>query len=426
MKKQSLEGLEGKALDLATAFNSAVDKIGELDQKSASFGALQTEMATLKENAKGTELEAKMEQLSRDFTERANAIEAKMVSGAGGKKDEFITPANAFLNLLESKGVKTFADLAKFADDFKQGIEVKADPILTSDYTGTISRTQEVSPVKFAPVRPFAFMPYVRNGNVSNGKSLIMWTPGSYTSNVGYAGESTNTVSENQASAIEKTRQMAKISAKQYMSAETFEDLPQFAQRLQEKMYSESQLFVDEKILNGAGNDATKPREIYGIIGEGSTAFEPTDAASVFKPNISDLVDACATQALIAKYVVNTVWMSPKTANKLRRTKDSDGQYIVNKLITGEDVLGGLKVITNQLIGDDELVVGNASLIQLWTKRTLNIRIGQFGKEDIEADTFTAILFYRAQVLVEDEDKKGIIYVSSIAAALAGIEEVAA
>ena len=124
-----------------------------------------------------------------------------------------------------------------------------------------------------------------------------------------------------------------------------------------------------------------------------------------------------------AKYIVNTVWMHPKTANKLRRTKDTTGQYIINKLLTGEEVMGGLRIIRSEGIGADQLLVANASLIQLWVKRSLNIKIGQFGN-DVLNDNYTAVLFFRAQCLVEDDEKKGVIFVPSVSAALAAIEEV--
>ena len=46
-----------------------------------------------------------------------------------------------------------------------------------------------------------------------------------------------------------KSRKMAKIAAKMPMSAEMFEDLPQFASRLAEQMRKKVELFIDDKIL---------------------------------------------------------------------------------------------------------------------------------------------------------------------------------
>jgi hypothetical protein len=92
-------------------------------------------------------------------------------------------------------------------------------------------------------------------------------------------------------------------------------------------------------------------------------------------------------------------------------------------LITGELVLGGLRVIESVAIGVNEMLVGNAGVIQLWTKRNMTMRIGQFDAVDVETDRFTAILFTRAQCLVEDEDKKAVIFVSDVTAALAAIDK---
>ena len=303
-----------------------------------------------------------------------------------------------------------------------EGIELKAN-IDTSGYSGTVSRTQEVSPVRMPNLRPLAFIPYIGGGQVTGGKSILLWTPASYTSNAGYAGEGSNSITENAGAATEKTRLMAKISAKQYLTSETFEDLPQFAQRLQEQMNSNSMLFLDSEIFGGNGADGgAYTQHIYGIKTQGMTAFNTSAAIPVQKANVSDLVDACATQAEIAFHTVDTVWMHPSLANKLRRTKDSLGQYLINKLVTGEEVMGGLKVIRTVAIGVNELLVANARAIQLWIKRNMTLRIGQFSQTDIENDRYTAILFTRAQCLVEDEDKKAVIFVSDVTAALAAID----
>jgi len=207
-----------------------------------------------------------------------------------------------------------------------------------------------------------------------------------------------------------------------YFNAEIIEDLPQFAQRLQEQMNANSMLFLDSEIFGGIGADGgAHTQKIYGIKTQGCTAFDAASANQIEKANISDLVDACATQAKIALHTVDTVWMHPKMVNKLRRTKDSTGQYIVNMLITGELVMGGLKVVESIAIGVNELLVAEARILQLWIKRNMTLKVGQFGT-DIEVDRYTAILFTRAQCLVEDEDKKGVIYVSDVAAAVAAID----
>lgn len=421
MKKINIEGLEGKTLDFANAFNLAVDKIAqmELEAKKVDLSPLQAEINTLKENVKGTDFEAKFSKLEDAFTSRVNALETKMNTSAAIEVKTSV--ADAIVDKFAELEIKSLSDLNGKQSIHKVELELKAD-IATTALTGNVGRTQEVSPVRFAPIRPLAFIPKARKGTVTNGKSLLMWTPANYVANTGYAGEGVNAVTENSATATEKYRKMAKITAKQYLTAETFEDLPQFAQRLQEQLDSNAMLFLDKEILLGDGNDSTADQHVYGIIGQGSTAFDVSTVEKVAKPNVGDLADACATQAEINLYTVDTVWIHPKLANKLRRTKDTTGQYVINKLVDGSEVMGGLNVVRTTGIGSNALLVANSALIQLWTKRNLMLKIGQF-HNDVELDRFTAILFARVQVLVEDEDKKGVIYVSDVAAALQSLEE---
>lgn len=344
-------------------------------------------------------------------------------SGAYGKKEENKSFADKIVDAFKTAKVDNFMALKEckgFAVDIQH--DVIKDSIYTGNYTGTVSRTQAIGNPMFPPVRPLAFMPYARTGVVTNGKDRIMWVPSSYTSNVGYAGEGTNTTSEDAATATEKTRGMAKISAWNQITAETFEDLPQFAQQLQGKLLEGVNLFTDVQMWIGDGNDSTHPDHVYGIKTQGCTAFDAASAISVEKPNIADLIDAMATQAEVGFFVANTVRMSPRLANKLRRTKDADGQYIVTTLVTGEEVIGGKRVIRTTVLSDNELIVGNDSLMQLWSKRAVTLKVGQFD-DDAKKDKYTALVFARVQCLVEDYDKVGIVYCDDVESALVAIKE---
>ena len=65
------------------------------------------------------------------------------------------------------------------------------------------------------------------------------------------------------------------------------------------------------------------------------------------------------------------------------------------------------------------MLVGNAGLIQMWMKRNVSTELVRNAKKDC----YELYLYARAQVLVEDEDKKGLIYVADVAAALTAITQ---
>jgi len=414
-KKINVEGLEGKALETANQFNALVDKISAIEQKNASIDALQTELKNLKEASKEAEFEKKFTELENDFTKRVNEIESKMTS----KETERTTLAKGILIFFESKGIKTIDDVKKFLKAGDKEMEFKAD-VDTADFTGNVLRT--ISPVtpRFAPLRPMAFIPFAKVMSVGTGKNRCMWIPASYTSNVGYAGEGSGASTADTAAAQEKYREFAKVAAKMTISAETFEDLPLFANQLAMQMQENALVWADGKMWDGDGNDSTQAKHIYGLKTQGVTAFDASLVPDIDNANVADLIDACVTQIKLSHYSANAIWVSPGLAFKIRRMKDKDGQYLVKELVTGETVINNLKLIETEVFTNNEMLVGNTMAIQLWIKRNFILKFGQFG-DAVETDTYKALLFARIQNVVEDEDKKALIYVSDVTASVNAI-----
>jgi hypothetical protein len=426
------KGLEGDALAFAEKYNESMranfDALQKaMEAKGIDFTPIRDEMNKNVEDLKGlmskeTVSIAEFKSLENDLLKRINSATQNVIEVK--TKESLVEKV---ITALQSLEIKSASDLSKLNGKIRD-IEIK-DAVLTTDMTGTIARTQQISEPKFAPTTPNAFfgVPGLGGGIVENGKSLIMWIPCTYTSAVGYVAENNAAGTDDAGVGQEKTREMAKISAKLPMSAETFEDLPQFAQRLVDQLLVKASYFVDSEIYSGDGNDATAKQHIYGIKTQGSTAFDyVTYGATYTKANILDLIDACSVQAELGNYKVNTVRLNPKRASELRRQKDSNGQPIVQQLVDGSPAIGGLRLITTSKIAYDEMLVSDDRLIQIWTKRSMNLKIGQIGTGDVEADRYTAILFARYQCLVEDADKVGVVYVANIDNAISGINKTGA
>jgi len=420
----------------AENFNAMIDQINEVKEsvKGISLEEVNTELKNLSDQIKGLET-AKGEEGDDDEATKAEIDilkEAIKEIKDDFKKDagkQYKGVAQAILDMFEEKGIKSMADVKKLASQGEE-IELKADnPVSNTSYTGDYSRTQAVDPAaQFPRERPTAFLRMgISGGTVVSGKNLLLWTVGAFTETVGYAAEmadittGASEIAGSTGTATDKTRKMAKIAARMIMSAEVFEDLPQFAQRCESKLMEKVDLWLDQKIWDGDGVDGgALTQHIYGVKTGQCTALDTAAAAKVEKANEADLVDACATQAEEAVYVTDTVWMTPKRANKLRRTKDTTGQYVVNQLITGELVMGGHRVIKTTLMqnGDaDSMLVGSAALIQLWIKRNVSSEILRVPK----TDTYEMYVYSRAQVLVEDNDIVGLVYVEDVDAALEAI-----
>lgn len=420
------KGLEGDALAFAQSYNknqkenfehlaSAMESKG-IDATEVKKMLADNQEAIKTELAKEAVSMVELKTLENDLLKRINdatknVIEVKSSSSL----------VEMVAEKLRSLEIKSAADLRKL----KQGFDFELkDAVLTTDYTGYVTRSKVVGDPKFAPVTPNAFLgvPGITGGTVEGGKSVLVWVTGSYTSNAGYVGEGNAASTDDAATGVEKSRLMAKVSAKLPMSVETFEDLPQFAQRLVDQLLRKVNYFVDGEIYAGDGADGgANAQHIYGVKGQ-ATAFDHVGYGAVYsKATILDLIDACSVQAEVAGFKVNTVRLHPKTASKLRRTKDASGQPIVQQLVDGSPSIGGLRLITTSKVAEAEMLVTDDTLIQVWTKRNMDLKVGQFGL-DTEKDLYSAILFARYQCLVEDTDKPGVILVADIDTAIASID----
>lgn len=342
------------------------------------------------------------------------------------KENESINLEAGILKFFADKGIKSIEDVKKFLQESDKNMTFKADVALSS-YSGDVNRTINPVTPRFAPLRPLAFLPNARQIPVGAGSNRLMWVPSAYTSNVGYATEGSAYVgSADAATATEKYREFAKIAAKMVISAETFEDLPLFANQLAAKMQENSMVFADGEMWSGIGADGgAHTKKIYGLKTQGITAFDASLVPDVEKATVADLIDGCTVQVKKSFYAANAVWMSPGLAFKVRRLKDSDGQYVTKELIDGSMAIGGLRIIETHVFSDNEMLVGNTSAIQAWFKRNFVLKFGQFG-DAVETDTYKVLLFARIQCLVEDEDKKALIYVDDVDAAVTAITKVIA
>lgn len=364
-----------------------------------------------------TKLKAELKELQKRSDELDIAIQKNAAMQI--VKEEVVSLEQGMKNLFNSEEFKT----AK-KEGFPRGkntFEVKAS---TADITGTVNLTQQNLSVKFNPERALAFMPYMNTGTVGQDKNRILWVEGTYTSNVGYVSEGTGQTTADAGTATEKTRALAKISAKLALTEELLEDADYVASAFRMKMQEKAMLFVDGEIYEGDGSDGVNPNHIYGIKGQ-STAYSVATTGSALKiatPNIGDLVDDCILQAELSEQRgLNVLWMNPKDFARFRREKDANGQYLFVKAPNGSYTINGLNIVRSSKVSANEMLFADTSKIQLWWKRNPEVKFSQMNASDFVNDSWTAVMFLRNQVVVETPDKTALIYVADIDAALTAL-----
>ncbi len=405
--------------------------MNELELKAAMLEA-ETKRDTMKAELKTAidtqkiELKAeidKLEGMRKSMQDQLDAIsieQAKAKKEGGNEKDD-LPLYDAMKQLILSDEFKA-AKAAKFA-----GNKVFSLKTATSDITGTVNRTVQKLAIAFAPERALAFLPYLNVGYIGQDKSRVLWVEGAYTSNVGYVAEGTGSASADTGTATEKTRGMAKISAKLPLTAELLEDADYIASAFKMKMQDKAMLYVDAQAYAGDGSDSPNPTHIYGIQGH-ATAFSAATAGvtnSVPYANIGDLVDACILQAAKSEHRgLNAVWLNPSDFFTLKKAKDQNGQYLFVKDVNGSYTINGLQIISSNAVTINTMLVADTAKIQLWWKRNPEVKFSQMNGTDFIDDAYTAVMFLRAQIVVETQDKTALLYVADITGELANITTV--
>ena len=413
--------------ELKSNLDGIVTKVTNLEGaavKAADIEALKSQIAGIKTGMTADELKndptiKKLDDTINDLNGKIEAMSKKGGAPTMELKD-------AIKEVLEKEEVKSIFTSNKAAG--MQTFELKA---ATSDVTGTIAVTDMKKDINFPRLRALSFLPLLPQGMVGTDKNRIGWIEGTYTSNVGYVGEATAATTADAMTAVEKTRAMAKASAKIKVTKEMTTDYSYIASKLQNKMLTKGLLFLDKEIWSGDGNDSTAANHIYGLKGH-ATAFSATKsglALLVDKPTVVDVIEAARLQCAVIDaanltdaggYTPNVLFINPVTMSKIRLAKGTDGNYLVNRLADGTLTLNGLTIIESNAVAVNELMVMDSSVAEVYFKQNPEIQIGQEAT-DLTQDQYTIVMFLRAQLVVEGPDKLGIVLVSDISAAITAL-----
>lgn len=408
--------LEKKAQEMELAVKKATEfaeKHKDLDVKSITEGIAELKAALAKIPAQ-TEVKA-----DADFIEMNKTVNALNLKIKSFEKNEVETKTftQEIDRILKDPETKAAFDKGEMKGIEGKSFEMKVD---TTAFVGDVTRSQVKPGANYPREQMLTITPLFSIIPMEQDKSRMLWVEGSYTSNVGYVGEGAAQATPDTGAEEEKSREVAKISAKIPFTAEMFEDRSAFASRLQNKLMFNSEKFVNTELVTGDGNDATQKKHIYGLITQGSTAYAtPTELIGAYpKATIDDLAIAINVQADV--YTPNFVIMNKLTVAKYSRVRDTTGQLII-RMVNGEKVLGGMAIIESYAMADNEMLALDSATLELWLKRGMEFKIGQ-ENADLSTDKFTAVVFWRGQALVETPDKAGNIYVADIDTALIALD----
>lgn len=288
--------------------------------------------------------------------------------------------------------------------------ETKADITVADDITRIAWGTALDTTIAGVRATPNAFWDTLTKENV-NGL-FFNWLEGTYTDATAYVDELA-TMADSEAKAEEKTRKMAKFGAHLLLSSEVtdfFTALYDWARNMGQRKLDE---FADAEIFAGTGADtnATTQKKVYGLKTQ-ATAFAAL--GTVASPTIADVLANAVAQAKKEGYNANVAWVSYADEASFRGIKDTTGHYLYNEA-TG--MLGALRVLPSRQLTAGQVLVADLSVIKVKQRPTYELEIVRNAKQD----GWDVYLRKSIQTQVKTPDKKGLIWIASLATAITAL-----
>lgn len=393
----------------------------QLDAMQEEIKSLRDEKAALEQSIDAKTDKATIEEVKASIANLDESIN-NLFEQMKEKKAAKATVSEAICNTIESDEFKAAIKDVVEGKRVSAKMEVKLD---TSAMTGSILRTIGDTEVNADAQGRLVFLGNIRRKDVPQDKSVVLWLEGSFTDNTNYVGEGSAVGSADAASCEEKTRGMAKIAAKLPFTREVSTDLSYFLNWARAEAIAAIQNKVDTEILSGSGADTNSGTKklIYGIIGQGSTAFSASSAgcagaiANANFWNLIDAIDAQVSKSTNDAYFADTIYINPSDFAKYKNMVDANGRLLFEYNNGGIYTFLGKQVIRTNKMTAGTLLVADKSVFDLYEKLGFEIEIERVAS----TDSYVMYLRWRGQLVVPASKKKAVIYVSNIATAIAAI-----
>lgn len=422
----TLEETQRKSLTTPKIMNEEEKKALEAEIKAAKddLVKMKKEIETLStkgDDGKVTEIEKKITEQNTLIDNLDKSIKDMNDKIEKGKTKKAKTISAQISETIESEEFKEAVRKVTSGERERALIEVKIE---SSDVTGSILRSYGDAVVEADAQNKTLLVGRLQSNFVPQDKSVVIWPEGSFTDNTGYVEEGSAIDSADAAALTERSRKVSKIGAKLPFTRETSTDLSYFLNWAKNEAILAIRNKVDTELISGAGADTneTTKKKIYGIIGQGSTAFNASTAgvsAAIPNADFVNLIDAIDAQIEIGTkgtYFANAIYMHPSDFAKYKNLKDKNGALLFSQnggifTFLGKTIYRSAKVSTGSLIVADE------AAFKLYEKLGFEIEIERVAS----TDSYVMYLRWRGQLVVPANRKKAVIYVSNIATAIAAI-----
>ena len=408
-----------------TEFEKKAEEIRQsAEQAKAEAQAAKAEAAAAKAEAEAAknELASKVAELKTAQTnidnldasvkEQAASIKELKKALESVKSKDFKT---AFRAALMEKKADIEKALNSKAEKFEAVLELKTvSPIGTGNVDPNNRLSVMADPTVYAAV-PAANVFILAFGIRPRTANKLGWIESTNQPVVDYVAELAQNTNLSDVSFSEKSRAFGKLTTKMQISTgseDWFEQLYNYCVNEGVRMVEAK---LEYEIYNGAGADtnATTQKKIYGLKSQ-ATAFSALASHAVEKANAADVIFDAVDQIAKEGFHANVAFVTWAILRTIKSLKDDNGNYLYDKI---SGMLSGIRVFPSANLASGEILVADTNAVEIYAGNSYElefIRNGAYDAYDV---------FFRkaAQVKVPTPNKKGLIYVSSVATAIAAL-----
>ena len=408
-----------------TEFEKKAEEIRQsAEQAKAEAQAAKAEAAAAKDEAEAAknELASKVNELKTAQTnidnldasvkEQAASIKELKKALESVKSQDF---KSAFRAALMEKKADIEKALNSKAEKFEAVLELKSAAAIG---TGNVDPNNRLSvmadPTVYAAV-PAANVFILAFGIRPRTANKLGWIESTNQPTVDYVTELAQNTNLSDVSFSEKSRAFGKLATKMQISTE-FED---WFEQLYNYCVNEGVRMIeaklDQEICSGAGADtnATTQKKIYGLKSQ-ATAFSALASHAVAKANAADVIFDAMDQIAKEGFHANAAFVTWAIFRTIRSLKDENGNYLYDRV---SGMLSGVRLFPTDRLSTGEILVADTNCAEVYAGNSYELEFIRNGAYD----AYDVYFRKAAQTKVPTPNKKGLIYVASVATAITAL-----
>ena len=389
----------------------------EAQAAKAEAAAAKAEAEAAKNELAGKVAELKTAQTNIDNLDKSVKEQAKSIEDLKKALDaaKSVSFKADFRRALEAAKPEIEKALNSKADKLEVTLELKSVlPIGTGNVDPNNRLSVMADPTVYAAI-PAANVFILAFGLRPRTANKLGWIESTNQPVVDYVAELAQNTNLSDVSFSEKSRQFGKLAHKMQISTE-FED---WFEQLYNYCVNEGIRMIEAKldyeIYNGAGADtnSTTQRKIYGLKSQ-ATAFSALASHAVEKANAADVIFDAVDQIGKAGFHANVAFVTWAILRTIKSIKDENGNYLYDKI---SGMLSGIRIFPSDNLASGEILVADTNAVEVYAGNSYELEFLRNG----DYDAYDVYFRKAAQVKVPTPNKKGLIYVASVATAIAAL-----